>query len=71
MDNLSLKFAEESALRQVEECTDLGELKKLASSLIRGHFSAKALICTLMLQGLQDMHQSASSQEKSSSGPWY
>jgi hypothetical protein len=70
MDNLALKFAEESALRQVEECTDLGELKKLASSLIRGHFSAKALICTLMLQGLQDMRQSPSSQEKSSSGPW-
>jgi hypothetical protein len=54
----------------VEECTDLGELKKLASSLIRGHFSAKALICTLMLQGLPDMRQSPSSQEKSSSGPW-
>jgi hypothetical protein len=70
MDNLSLKFAEESALRQVEECTDLGELKKLTSSLIRGHFSAKALICTLMRQSLEDMRQSASSQEKSSSGPW-
>ncbi len=40
---------------QVEECTDLGELKKLTSSLIRGHFSAKALICNLMLQGLEDM----------------
>ncbi len=55
MDSLSLRFAEEAALRQVEECTDLGELKKLTSSLIRGHFSAKALICDLMLQGLEDM----------------
>ena len=71
MDNLSLKFAEEAALRQVEECTDLGELKKLTSSLIRGHFSAKALICHLMLQGLEDLHQSVNSAEKSSSGPWY
>lgn len=74
MDDLSLRFAEEAALRQVEECTDLGELKKLASSLIRGHFSAKALICTLMLQGLEDitrdMRQSENSAEKSSSGPW-
>lgn len=75
MDNLSLKFAEEAALRQVEECTDLVELKKLASSLIRGHFSAKALICHLMLQGLEDMtrdlRHSSNSAEKSSSGPWY
>jgi hypothetical protein len=73
MDSLSLKFAEESALRQVEECTDLGELKKLTSTLVRGHFSAKALICTLMLQGLDDMsrdgRQFENSAEKSSSGP--
>lgn len=67
MDSLSLKFAEEAALRQIEDCTDLGDLKKLASSLLRGHFSAKALICTLMLEGLKDMsrglHQSGSSAE--------
>jgi hypothetical protein len=42
----------------------------LTSSLIRGHFSAKALICTLMLQGLEDIRQSGNSAEKSSSGPW-
>lgn len=60
MDKLSLRFAEEAALRQVEECTDLGELKKLTSSLIRGHFSAKALISNLMLQGLEDLRQSSS-----------
>lgn len=50
MDALSLKFAEESALRQVEECTDLAELKKLTSALIRGHFSSRDMICRLLLQ---------------------
>lgn len=51
MDALSLKFAKESALRQVEECTDLAELKKLTSSLVRGHFESRALISQLLLQG--------------------
>ncbi len=67
MDSLSLRFAEEAALRQVEECTDLGELKKLTSSLIRGHFSAKALICDLMLQGLEDMTRDLRQSPKASS----
>lgn len=52
MDKLSLKFAEEAALRQISECRDIDQLQKLASSLIRGHFSAKVLIETLMRQGL-------------------
>lgn len=69
MDDLSLRFAEESALRQVEECSDLGELKRLASSLIRGHFSAKALICTLMLQGLDDMDRELRQSSPSKASP--
>ena len=60
MDNLSLKFAEEAGLRQIDECTDLEELKKLARSLLKGHFSAKALICTLMEQGLRDITERCS-----------
>lgn len=55
MDALSLKFAEESALRQIEECTDFGELKRLAKVLAHSHFSSRALICTLMLQGIRDI----------------
>ncbi len=55
MDNLSLKFAEESAIRQIDDCADIAELKNLARSLIKGHFSAKALICQLMEQGLKDI----------------
>jgi hypothetical protein len=55
MDNLSLRFAEESAIRQIDECTDLAELKKLARTLIKAHFNAKALICQLMEQGLKDI----------------
>lgn len=54
MDNLSLKFAKESMLRQVDECTDLTELKNLTRSLVQSHFSARALISTLMLQGIEE-----------------
>lgn len=52
MDKLALRFAEENALRQVDECTDLAALKLLTRSLIKGHFEARSFICTLMLQNL-------------------
>lgn len=52
MDNLALQFAEEAALRQIETCTDLAELKKRAVSLMRGHFSSRVLIGQLLEQGL-------------------
>jgi hypothetical protein len=52
MDNLSLKFAEEAALRQIDDCSDLTELKKLTRSLMRSHFTARAMIGNLLLQGL-------------------
>ena len=55
MDHLSLKFAEQSALRMVDSCTDLEQLKALTRSLVSGHFEAKALICLLMEQQLAAM----------------
>lgn len=55
MDHLSLKFAEQSALRMVDSCTDLEQLKPLTRSLVSGHFEAKALICLLMEQQLAAM----------------
>lgn len=55
MDSLSLQFAEASALRQVDSCTDLEELKKLTRSLVSAHFQSRALICQLMEQSLQDL----------------
>ena len=48
MDNLSLQFAEQSALRMVDHCTDLEQLKALTRSLVSGHFQARAFICQLM-----------------------
>ena len=56
MDHLSLNFAEESALRQVENCSDLDELKAVTRSLLKSHFCARALICDLMLQNLRDLN---------------
>ena len=53
MDHLSLKFAEQSALRMVDSCTDLEQLKPLTRSLVKGHFEAKALICLLLEQQIE------------------
>ncbi|MGA0103171.1 MAG: hypothetical protein ACO3LH_05600 [Steroidobacteraceae bacterium] len=52
---LSLKFAESAALRMVDHCDDLEELKTLSRSLIRGHFEARQLIGHLMLESLEQM----------------
>lgn len=52
MDALALKFAEEAALRQISECSNLEELKALAVTLVKGHFEAKRLIELLMRQSL-------------------
>jgi hypothetical protein len=50
MDKLSLKFSEQSALRQIDSCTDINELKKLTRSLMRSHFGARSMICDLLLR---------------------
>jgi hypothetical protein len=55
MDHLSLKFAEQSALRMVDSCTDLEQLKPLTRSLVKGHFEAKALICLLLEQQIETL----------------
>jgi len=57
MDGLSLRFAEESALRQIEECEDLAQLKDLAKTLIKAHFSAKSLLHQLMEERIRDVHR--------------
>lgn len=52
MDKLSVKFAQEAALRQIDECTNIAEIKALAKSLMKAHFEARAFIADLMLRDL-------------------
>lgn len=59
MDPISVRFAQESAMRQIDACTDLGELKRLTRSLVRGHFEARAMICNLLLQQAEALTQSS------------
>jgi hypothetical protein len=50
MDDFSLGFAQEAALRQVDDCTNIAELKALAKSLIKSHFTSRSFIATLLLR---------------------
>lgn len=52
MDPLSLQFAKESWLRQVEECRDLESLKRLTKILVETYFVSKQMIGDLLLEGL-------------------
>lgn len=52
MDKLSLRFAEEAALRQIDECTEIEDLRRITMSLVRGHFQARAYIELLLRQSL-------------------
>jgi hypothetical protein len=55
MDKLSLSFAQESAIRQIDDCTNIAELKALAKSLMQAHFETRAFIAQLMLRDLPDI----------------
>lgn len=50
MDNLTRSFALEAALRQINECTNMADLKKLAEALVKAHFEARDLIGILLLR---------------------
>jgi len=52
MDKLSLKFAQEAALRQIDECSSIAEIKALAKSLMKANFETRAFIADLMLRDL-------------------
>lgn len=52
MDELSLRFAEEKALREVDECTDIEGLRRLTRTLVKGHFQSRAFIATLLRKEL-------------------
>lgn len=54
MDQLSLSFSEASALKAVESCTDIEELRAVTRSLVRGHFESRRFIDLLMRQSMQD-----------------
>lgn len=52
MDDLALQFHEQQALRAVDNCTDIEELKVLTRKLIRGNREARAFMGLLMRQQL-------------------
>jgi hypothetical protein len=50
MDRLSLSFAQEAALRQIDECTNIAELKALTKKLMQSHFETRSFIAQLLVQ---------------------
>lgn len=49
VDDLTRSFAVESALRQIDDCSNIAELKALAKTLVKSHFEARSFIATLLL----------------------
>jgi 23S rRNA A1618 N6-methylase RlmF len=75
MDNLSLSFAQEAALRQIDDCTNIHELKALAKSLMKSHFSTRSFIANLLLRDLPKAsdylrHLSPELEEGAEAPPW-
>jgi hypothetical protein len=50
VDDLTRSFAVEAALRQIEDCSNIAELKALTKTLIKSHFETRSFIATLLLQ---------------------
>lgn len=58
MDDLTLGFAKEAAMRQIDDCTNIAELKLLAKNLVKSHFTARSFIATLLLRDISALpHQ--------------
>lgn len=55
MDKLSLQFAETAALRIIDGCTDLAELKALTKQLVRSHFGCRQFIADLMMKQAEEL----------------
>lgn len=52
MDELSVQFATASALKAIDDCQDLTELKSLTRTLVQGHFANRKYIAMLIKQQL-------------------
>ena len=50
MDDLTRSFVIEAALRQIDDCSNIAELKALAKTLVKSHFTARSFIAMLLLQ---------------------
>lgn len=51
MDELTTAFTKESMRRQVDECQDIEELRRIASLLLSAYFASKQMIGKLLLTG--------------------
>ena len=70
MDDLTLNFAQEAALRQIDECTNVAELKALAKTLIKSHFTSRSYIAMLLLRDIEaPARYAGASQPESSQAP--
>lgn len=57
MDKLSLQFSEQAALRIIDSCTDIEELKALTKQLMQAHFGCRQFIADLMLHQAEELRQ--------------
>lgn len=53
MDDLTLKFAEQSTIRMIKQTNDLNALKEAACNLVSAHYAAKRLIGKLLLESME------------------
>jgi hypothetical protein len=52
MNDFTRSFAKEAAFRQIDNCTNIDELKNLAKMLAASHFQARDFIGKLILPSL-------------------
>lgn len=57
MDKLSLQFSETAALRVIDSCTDIEELKALTKQLMKAHFGCRQFIADLMLHQAEELRK--------------
>jgi hypothetical protein len=50
VDDLTISFAQEAVLRQIDDCSSIADLKALAKNLVKSHYMSRRFIASLLLR---------------------
>lgn len=70
MDEFTRSFAQEAAIRQIDNCTSIDELKALTKTLLASHFQARSYIATLLWEALPFKTDGVPPEGEQESGSW-
>lgn len=70
MDEVTRGFAQEAAIRQIDNCTNIDELKALTKTLVASQFQAREFIARLLRESLPSKEAGMALDNEQESSNW-